>query len=132
MSFLIDTNICSAYVKGKPEIFTAFQQYWGRLFVSSVTVGELTTWSLRSSLAPATREALNSFLLEFPCLSVDQAVGVRYGELRAQQLDRGSPVPIADLLIAATALVHDFTVVTHNKKDFASIAGLRVVDWLTS
>lgn len=35
-----------------------------------------------------------------------------------------------DLLIAATALAHDLTLVTHNTHDFAHVPGLRVVDWL--
>jgi predicted DNA-binding antitoxin AbrB/MazE fold protein len=36
----------------------------------------------------------------------------------------------ADLLIAATALVHDMTRVTHNMAHFARTSGLQVEDWL--
>jgi len=32
-------------------------------------------------------------------------------------------------LIAATALANDAVLVTHNQKEFARIAGLRLVDW---
>jgi tRNA(fMet)-specific endonuclease VapC len=35
-----------------------------------------------------------------------------------------------DLMIAATALLYDLTLVTHNTKDFSHIPGLRMVDWL--
>ena len=38
--------------------------------------------------------------------------------------------PEMDLLIAATALVYDLTLVTHNVRDFANVPGLRVQDWL--
>ena len=35
-----------------------------------------------------------------------------------------------DLLIAATAMVHNLTVVTHNQKHFVTVPGLSVLDWL--
>jgi predicted nucleic acid-binding protein len=35
-----------------------------------------------------------------------------------------------DLLIAATAIVHDLTLVTRNVTDFQGIPNLRLVDWL--
>ena len=44
--------------------------------------------------------------------------------------DIGTPMPDVDALIAATALVHDMTLVTHNAVDFQPVAGLRFVDWL--
>jgi predicted nucleic acid-binding protein len=34
-------------------------------------------------------------------------------------------------MIAATALVHDLTLVTHNTKHFTPIPDLRLDDWLT-
>lgn len=39
---------------------------------------------------------------------------------------------LADALIAATALVHQMTLVTHNTRDFARIDGLSVVDPLAT
>lgn len=35
-----------------------------------------------------------------------------------------------DLFIAAVALVHNLTLVTHNTKDYANIPGLTLEDWL--
>ena len=35
-----------------------------------------------------------------------------------------------DAMIAATALVHNLTLVTHNTADFQSVAGLQFIDWL--
>ena len=65
-------------------------------------------------------------------LDVDYDVGWKYGEVNSELLDRGLPPPEMDLLIAATALVHNLTLVTHNKQDFANIPGLTIVDWLES
>jgi len=35
------------------------------------------------------------------------------------------------LIIAATALLHNLTLVTHNSQDFLNIPGLRMADWLS-
>jgi tRNA(fMet)-specific endonuclease VapC len=64
-------------------------------------------------------------------LDVTGAVAQRFGELRAGLLDIGRPTPEIDLWIAATALVHDLTLVTHNTRDFAQIPSLRLEAWLT-
>jgi predicted nucleic acid-binding protein len=43
---------------------------------------------------------------------------------------QGGLPPEMDLLIAATALFHGLTLVTHNVQDFAAVPGLAVQDWL--
>ncbi len=48
MSFLLDTNICSAQIKGNKQVFNRFIQHGGRLHVSVVTVAELVIWALRA------------------------------------------------------------------------------------
>jgi predicted nucleic acid-binding protein len=39
----------------------------------------------------------------------------------------GTPIAVGDAWIAATALLYDFDLVTHNRKDFEVVPGLRVV-----
>jgi tRNA(fMet)-specific endonuclease VapC len=63
-------------------------------------------------------------------LDTTPTVAHRFGEIQAALVDVGHPAPQMDLLIAATALVHDLTLVTHNQQDFANIPGLRLDDWL--
>ena len=43
MSFLLDTDICSAQMKANPRVHGRFIQYGGRLQISAVTLGELVT-----------------------------------------------------------------------------------------
>ena len=49
MSFLLDTDICSAFLKGNSHVWTKVLQYSGRHHVSAITVRELYTWALRAS-----------------------------------------------------------------------------------
>jgi tRNA(fMet)-specific endonuclease VapC len=53
-----------------------------------------------------------------------------FGKVRGRLLQQGVSVPTADLMIAVTALVHDFTLVTHNTADYQHIPGLKLDDWL--
>ncbi len=130
MSFLLDTDTCSAYVKGNKLVFGRFLQYGGRLAISTITLGELFTWALRA-MAPVQRLQNVQDLLKLVIVhDVTPAVARRFGEVRAILFDAGTPAPDMDLFNAATALVHNLKMVTHNTKDYASIPGLALEDWL--
>ncbi len=130
MSFLVDTNICSEFLKQTGIVVNRFLQYTGRLYISTVSLGELYTWVLRKQAPRSRLQDLLALLNDVNILDVDHAVARKFGEVRAGLLDQGLPMPTADLLIAATALIHGLTLVTHNTKDFTNVPGLSVVDWL--
>jgi tRNA(fMet)-specific endonuclease VapC len=131
MSFLLDTNICSAYLKGDARVFQRFIQHSGGLFISTISLGELYSWVYRARTAPKRLVDLQGMLPEVRVLDVDQDVAHEFGRLRAQLLDQGHPTPTADLLIASTAQLHDLTLVTHNVQDFRHVPNLRIEDWLS-
>jgi predicted nucleic acid-binding protein len=58
---------------------------------------------------------LSAVLAEAPVVDVDRTVSARYGELRAASGRR----PTNDLWIAATALAHDFTLITGDERQAA-------------
>ena len=132
MSFLIDTDTCSAHLKEKSAVTGRFLQYTGQLHISVVTMGELFTWAMRANAPPRRMESLQHLLADTKVLDLNGAVAQEFGRVRAGLMDVGRPAPDMDLLIAATALVHGLTLVTHNTQDFANVPGLRVVDWLAS
>ncbi len=130
MSFLLDTDICSAHLRDNRLVTPRVEQYAGRLHVSVITAAELTVWALRRAASPKRKAAVDGFLSAVAVIDVNRPIADRFGLLRADQLDRGVPTPRLDLLIAATALVHNLTLVTHNTKDFANIPSLQIADWL--
>lgn len=131
MSFLLDSDICSAYLKSNHQVRNRVIQYGGRLYVSVITVGELYTWALRAKASPIRSTDLVTFLELVTILNVDESVARRFGAVRATLFDAGLPRPAMDLVIAATALVHGLTMVTHNTRDYADVPGLSLADWLT-
>jgi tRNA(fMet)-specific endonuclease VapC len=74
-------------------------------------------------------QGVQDFLRAVTLLDVTPQVAERFGELRADLLDRGIVVGQMDLFNASIALVHNLTLVTHNTADYANIPGLTLVDW---
>ena len=52
------------------------------------------------------------------------------GRVRAEQTAMGNMLPIAGSFIAATALALNFSILTHNLKDFTRIPGLQVIPFV--
>jgi tRNA(fMet)-specific endonuclease VapC len=130
MSFLVDTDICSAFLKSHPLAVKRFLQYTGGLRISTVILGELYTWALRAKAPPRRLQDLLAFLKDVDVLDICPDVARKFGELRASLFDAGTPGPEMDLFNASVALVHNLTLVTHNTADYANIPGLTLVDWL--
>ena len=130
MSFLIDTDIVSAHLRGVGAVTNRFMQYTGRLHVSVVTLAELKTWIYRRNTPRRFEQSLQQLLKDFQIHSLDEAVAEQFGRVGAALSDQGTPLATPDLLIASTALVHGLAVVTHNVQDFARVPGLIVLDWL--
>jgi predicted nucleic acid-binding protein len=130
VSFLLDTDICSAYLRGNQVITNRIVQYGGRIHVSVISVAELTAWARRSKAPPSRLQGLAQLLGFVQVLGVDEQIAERWGRVRATQLDAGTLTPRVDLLIGVTALVHNLTLVTHNVKDYVYVPGLYVIDWL--
>ena len=59
----------------------------------------------------------------------DDDAAEAYGHIRATLERQGLPISGNDLLIAATAVAHDFIVVTHNTAEFQRVSELQLEDW---
>ena len=126
--YLVDTNVISEVRKrdranaGVRKFFRQAVKTDFDLYLSAVTVGELRRGveviRHRGDLAQAKtlEEWLESVLTDFAqrILPMDDEVGQVWGRLRVPY-----PEHALDKMIAATALIHDLTVVTRNIADFA-------------
>ena len=89
-------------------------------FVSAVSLVEVLGFP---RLANADKLSFEKFFAAATVLPIDQAVITEAINLRSQRT-----MKLGDSLVAATAVVHSLTLVTHNTKDFSWIAGLSVLD----
>jgi tRNA(fMet)-specific endonuclease VapC len=131
MSFLLDTDTCSAHLKRPSGLMHRFTQHSGGLYISTIVLGELYTWAhQRNNPSPVVQRIENDLLVDVGVLDFDAACAQRFGQVRGTLLQRGIAVSRVDLLIASVALVHDLTLVTHNTADYGNVPGLRLEDWL--
>lgn len=131
MGFLLDTNIVSAHLNRRGGLTHRLLQYSGRLYVSTVVVGELYAWAyLRPDPLGFIARIENELLPELILLEYDRASAETFGKVRATLIRQGLDASRLDLLIGCVALTYDLTLVTHNVKDFQNIPNLRIVDWL--
>ena len=132
MSFLLDTHIISELRRPKahPSLLAWVDtQPSAALFLSVVTAGQIRQ-GLEQLRQRDARQAgrldrwLNG-LTQFYAdrlLFVDGTVADEWGRMRARR-----SVPVMDALIAATARVHNLTLVTRNVRDFADL-GVNVLN----
>lgn len=133
MSWLIDTDVASELRKGgraHPGVSAwAHRAVADQVYTSVLVIGELRRGvELRKRHDPTAAAVLEQWVLRMVetyrdrILPVDRAVADRWGHLGIP--DR---LPTADALIAATALVHDLTLVTRNVRDMGR-TGVRILD----
>lgn len=134
--FLLDTNVVSELRKARAGKADPSVTSWARgtplssLFVSVITIQELEIGVLLADRRDPPQGAILRTWLEDHVLSafadrilpIDAAVARRSASLHVPD-----PRPIRDALIAATALVHELTVVTRDVADFTP-TGARVLD----
>lgn len=136
MSYLVDTNVLSEWRKPKPnagvvEWFKATRA--DELYLSVVTVGEIRRGIAKLQERGEHRKAsaIESWLASTKAKFAERLVPItadvaeEWGACWSQP-----PVPTADGLIAATARVRGWTVVTRNVKDFEP-AGVRLLNPFT-
>ena len=127
MTLLLDTNVLSELRRGErcdPRVRRwAFSIAQSELHTSVIVLGELKRGVERvRPNNPRFAAELERWLSRLVArmgdriLPVDQAVALAWGRIAAPRT-----VPPIDGLLAATALVHGFTLVTRNVKDIADL-----------
>lgn len=134
MNYLLDTNTWIDHLRYGPNSKVTSKLARGvpgSIYLCSVVLGELLVGAYRSG---PTHQAANLALIaslrqQFLSLSFDDPAAAEYGKIRAQLAGMGKLIGPNDLLIAAIALAHGLTLVTHNTKEFHRVPSLTVEDW---
>ena len=131
MKYLLDTNVCVAHLRGKNAL--VLQRFGlhpsADLVLCSVVIGELRYGAEGGTNPQKEHAKVDAFAAQFVSLSFDDSAALIYGRIRHDLQSRGLVIGANDLLIAAIALVHDLTLVTHNTNEFSRVPGLKLEDW---
>jgi tRNA(fMet)-specific endonuclease VapC len=131
MIYLIDTDICIYIMNQHPAaVIDKFKQFeLGDIGVSTITVSELQYGVSKSVHREKNQMRLREFLLPLEICEYDKSAALAYGDIRCGLEKKGVPIGPMDLLIAAHALGHSWTLVTNNEAEFKRIKGLTVENW---
>ncbi|MCW9679440.1 type II toxin-antitoxin system VapC family toxin [Dolichospermum planctonicum UHCC 0167] len=132
MGYLLDTNIVSAIFKNNLKVIIKLDNLrtqGEKVFISGMTYYEIQ----RGFLAvKATRKLINleNLCNEYKVLILDDmAIFQKASEIYADLKQRGLPIQDADIFIAATAIIHNLILVSHDS-DLLRIKDLQLENWL--
>ena len=132
---LLDTDTLSEFLKRRNAAVTAKAKAYLKLH-GQFTFSEFTRFEIRRGYVDkrAMRQLakFDVFCGHSLVLPIDRAVFDQAVLLWSEARQGGHPRSDADLLIGATALVHDLVLVTGDRRHFAWMPGLRIDDWRTS
>jgi predicted nucleic acid-binding protein len=127
MSFLLDTNAVSEWVKRRPDpgvIGWMDAADEDRVFISVISLAEFS-YGVERLPAGKRRRRLEEWLqdelplrFEGRILPVDADVAEAWGKTVSRSEAAGRPMGAMDAFLAATAEVHSLTLVTRNVSDF--------------
>jgi tRNA(fMet)-specific endonuclease VapC len=127
-SYLLDTDWVVDILNGQEKaIHTVLELAPAGLAVSIITYGELYEGAAFARNPEPALAGLRNFLKGKPILPLTQPIMERFAQIRGS-LPRPVRQQIGDLdiLIAATCLEHDLTLLTRNRKDFQQIPHLKL------
>jgi len=128
--YTLDTNACVAALRGNVKVAQRVASFAPKeLSVLTIVVAELYYGANKSKDPVKNLHLLGVFLPQFNIIDFDLRAAEKFGTIRADLDQRGMKIGPYDMQIAAVALVHDFTLVTHNTSEFSRIPSLALDDW---
>jgi tRNA(fMet)-specific endonuclease VapC len=126
---LLDSDILIQHFRGNPVVASRLEEYQRRYGVFDLSV--ITYYELERGAEsnPRKRQFWQRFVTLCHVIELDQRIADTAAQMYQALAARGDLIPDADLLIAATALSHGLTLVTHNTQHFSRIPGLSLEDW---
>ena len=134
-TFLLDSNVWIEHlrgIRGAPAIRDRLRATpAARIKSCSVVRGELIVGAEKSADRAGNLAMVERLLAPYESLLYDDACADVYGRLRGHLESRGTSLAVADLMIAAIAVRHRLTLVSHNQVHFERIPRLTLTDWQT-
>jgi toxin FitB len=126
---LVDTNVLSELARPQPAPAV---ELWAARVALPIQLSGVTVEEIHFGLSWRPNARVQRWLTDFldehcEVLSVDAAIARRAGELRGRLRADERPRTQTDMLIAATAQVHQLALATRNVRDFEG-CGIPLVD----
>lgn len=96
------------------------------IFLCWFTIGEIYEGAYGSSNSTKRIESFRRFYRPFTILNLNEAIMENFAKIRFELRKKGTIISDFDILLAATAIHYDLTILTFNRKHFLRIPKLKL------
>lgn len=130
MQYLLDTDICIYWLKGKQAVREQIKRVGqSEIAICVITASELYFGAYNSSKIQQNLLTAENFINSLPVFSLSNDTLKKFGQLKAQLRQAGTPVADLDLLIASVAITEELILVTNNTRHYQRIVDLKLDNW---
>jgi len=129
MTYLLDTDISSYYLRGRYNLNAIFEQKGvDNLRLSIVTVAEMKVLAHKNPQSAINIHSINTFSQSLGILHVDQNTWEIYSMMKAEIQRHGRIRGDLDILNASIAKQHNLIMVTNNVSHYQDV--IQVENWI--
>lgn len=126
-TYLLDTSVIIDYLRGKEKTVDLVDNIEGNLTSSYVCLAELFEGVYRVNDRKHVKEAVLNFFTSLTTIfGLNFEIAESFGKIRKELKTKGNIIEDIDIFIAATSIVYDLTLVTHNKEHFSRVRDLKI------
>lgn len=130
MKYLLDSNICIHFFRGKFHIIEKLNEVGiENCAISEITLAELVFGAEKSDNPKKNHKLIEKFIDLLTILPIFDAIHL-YGKVKARLQSEGKLISDFDILIACTSIENDLIMVTENIKDFERIEHIKIENWV--
>ena len=130
MEYLLDTNICIHFFRGKHDLIDKLNEIGiENGAISEITLAELVFGAENSTQPEKNHNLIEKFVRQITILQIFDSIA-QYGKQKARLRKQGLMISDFDLLIGCTAIENNLIMVTENVKEFERIEGIKIDNWI--
>lgn len=130
MKYLLDTNICIHFFRGKFNIHDKLTEIGvENCAISEITLAELVFGAEKSNNPKKNHKLIDNFISLITIIPIYDAI-YKYGKEKVRLQKIGKMISDFDLLIGCTALENWMIMVTENIKEFERIEKIKIENWI--
>jgi tRNA(fMet)-specific endonuclease VapC len=130
MKYLLDTNICIHFLKGKYNLIEKIKKVkLNNCAISEITLAELVFGAENSMNPSKNHEFVEKFSKQVTILPIFDCITL-YGKEKARLRKAGTMISDFDLFIGCTSVVNELIIVTENIKEFERISDIKIENWI--
>lgn len=130
-TYLLDTNICIFFIKGKYELDKKIAEAGEQnCFISEMTVAEMKYGVENSKTVEEMRKIVEAFISKFSVIPIYNSLDI-YAKEKSRLKKQGLLIDDFDILIGATAVANGMIMVTNNTSHLSRLDNITIEDWST-